>query len=215
METFSALLAICAGNPSVPGEFPTQRPVTRSFDVYFDLSPNKRLSKHSWGWWFETLSGPLWRHSNDTSTHVSITGLIKLTARQSVLYHCLGNLHWQYVVHKIHPMHHSIYCLTADNYQIKNDSTKMTVFSWLHINNCMCWHILQFSVRTMWWPKRGVRRSSWFFHDGRWKYIDIQRSTNMFIIICSFEMSYSPARRSIDLFHNIRPLVVSSPATVN
>ena len=38
METFSALLAICAGNSPVPGEFPTQRPVTRSFDVYFDLN---------------------------------------------------------------------------------------------------------------------------------------------------------------------------------
>ena len=47
METFSALLAICAGNLPVPGEFPTQRPVTRSFDVYFDLRPNKRLSKQS------------------------------------------------------------------------------------------------------------------------------------------------------------------------
>ena len=56
METFSALLAICAGNSPVPGEFPTQRPVTWSFDVYFDLRPNKRLSKQSWGWWFETLS---------------------------------------------------------------------------------------------------------------------------------------------------------------
>ena len=54
METFSALLAICAGNSPVPGEFPTQRPVTRSFDVYFDLRPNKWLSKQSWGWWFET-----------------------------------------------------------------------------------------------------------------------------------------------------------------
>ena len=50
METFSALLAICAGNSPVPGEFPTQRPVTRSFDVYFDLRPNKRLSKQSLGW---------------------------------------------------------------------------------------------------------------------------------------------------------------------
>ena len=37
METFSALLAICAGNSPVPGEFPAQRPVTRSFDVFFDL----------------------------------------------------------------------------------------------------------------------------------------------------------------------------------
>ena len=47
-----------------PGEFPTQRPVTRSFDVYFDLRLNKRLSKQSWGWWFETLSRSLWRQRN-------------------------------------------------------------------------------------------------------------------------------------------------------
>ena len=40
METFSALLAICAGNSPAYGEFPAQRPVTRSFDVYFDLRPN-------------------------------------------------------------------------------------------------------------------------------------------------------------------------------
>ena len=47
-----------------PGEFPTQRPVTRSFDVFFDLLLNKRLSKQPWGWWFETLSWSLWRHCN-------------------------------------------------------------------------------------------------------------------------------------------------------
>ena len=64
METFSALLAICAGNSPVPGEFPTQRPVTRSFDVFFDLRLSKRLSKQSWGWWLETISRPLWRHRN-------------------------------------------------------------------------------------------------------------------------------------------------------
>ena len=64
METFSALLAICAGNSPVPGEFPAQRPVTQSFDVFFDLRLNKRLSKQSWGWWFETLSRPLWRQRN-------------------------------------------------------------------------------------------------------------------------------------------------------
>ena len=45
-----------------PGEFPTQRPVTRSFDVCFDL--NKRLSKQPWGWWFETPPWSLWRHCN-------------------------------------------------------------------------------------------------------------------------------------------------------
>ena len=64
METFSALLAICAGNSPVSGEFPAQRPVTRSFDVFFDVRLIKRLSKHSRGWWFETLSYPLWRHRN-------------------------------------------------------------------------------------------------------------------------------------------------------
>ena len=48
METFSALLAICAGNSPVPGEFPTQRQVTRSFDVFlFYLHPNKRFSKQT------------------------------------------------------------------------------------------------------------------------------------------------------------------------
>ena len=47
-----------------PGEFPAQRPVTRSFDVfYFPL--NKRLSTQWWGWWFETPSRSLWRHCND------------------------------------------------------------------------------------------------------------------------------------------------------
>ena len=50
METFPALLAICAGNSPVTGEFPSQRPVTQSFDVLFDLCVNKRLGEQSWGW---------------------------------------------------------------------------------------------------------------------------------------------------------------------
>ena len=48
-----------------PGEFPARRPVTRSFDVYFDLRLNKRLSKQSKRRWFETQSHPLWRDCND------------------------------------------------------------------------------------------------------------------------------------------------------
>ena len=67
METFSALLAICAGNLPIPGEFPTQRPVTPGFGAFFDLRLNKRLSKQWWGWWYETLSCPLWRHRNAQS----------------------------------------------------------------------------------------------------------------------------------------------------
>ena len=48
-----------------PGEFPTQRPVTRSFDVFFDLRLNKRLSRQPWGWWLETPLWSLWRRCND------------------------------------------------------------------------------------------------------------------------------------------------------
>ena len=50
-----------------PGEVPTQKPVTPSFDVFFDLRLNKRLSKQPWGWWFETLSWSLWRQCNGFS----------------------------------------------------------------------------------------------------------------------------------------------------
>ena len=50
METFSALLAIYAGNSPVTGEFPAQGPVTRSFDVFSDLRLNEWLSKQSRGW---------------------------------------------------------------------------------------------------------------------------------------------------------------------
>ena len=68
MKTFSALLAICARNSPVTGEFPAQRPVTRSFDVFFDLCLNKRLSKQWWGWWFVTPSHLLWHHCSNVST---------------------------------------------------------------------------------------------------------------------------------------------------
>ena len=67
METFSALLVRCAGNSPVTGEFPSQRPVTWSFDVFFDLHPNKRLNKPSRRLWFEMPSHSLWRHCNDRS----------------------------------------------------------------------------------------------------------------------------------------------------
>ena len=56
-----------------PGEFPTQRPVTRSFDVLFDLRLNKRLSKQSRGWWFETPSLSLWRQRNAVALPCGIT----------------------------------------------------------------------------------------------------------------------------------------------
>ena len=99
METFSALLAFCAGNSPVHGEFPTQRPVTRSFDIFFDLRLNKRLSKQSWGWWSETPSSSLWRHRNGNrvltgempSRHYGV--VIFCIAAVQTLYPCFYTLH--------------------------------------------------------------------------------------------------------------------------
>ena len=58
------VMVLYAGNSPVTGEFPSQRPVARSFDVFFDLRLNKRLSKQSGRRWFETPSRSLWRHCN-------------------------------------------------------------------------------------------------------------------------------------------------------
>ena len=65
MEAFSALLALCVGNSPVTGEFPSQRPVTRSFDVFLDLRLIKRLSKQLRCRWFETPARSLWRHCDE------------------------------------------------------------------------------------------------------------------------------------------------------
>ena len=69
MMTSSTGTIFCVTGPlcgefTGPGVFPTQRPVTRSFDVSFELRLNKRLSKQPWGWWFETPPWSLWRQCN-------------------------------------------------------------------------------------------------------------------------------------------------------
>ena len=64
METFCALLAFCAGNSPVTGEFPSQRPVMRSFDVLLHLHLNKRFSQPSGRRWFDAPLHWLWRHCN-------------------------------------------------------------------------------------------------------------------------------------------------------
>ena len=72
METFSKLLVPCEGKSPVIGEFPSQRPVTRSFDVFFDLRLNKRLSKPARRRWFEPPSRSLWRRCNGYLSWIAI-----------------------------------------------------------------------------------------------------------------------------------------------
>ena len=65
----------------VPGEFPAQRPVTRSFDVFFDLRLNERLCKQSWGCWFETPSRSLqWRHNVLYLSHLCLFSQLLLAS---------------------------------------------------------------------------------------------------------------------------------------
>ena len=57
--------ARCAGNSSVSGEIPLTKASDAELDVFYDQRLNTRLSKQSWGWWFETLSRSLWRYCNE------------------------------------------------------------------------------------------------------------------------------------------------------
>ena len=74
------------------GEFPSQRPVARSFDVFLDLRPNIQLSKQSCCWWFETPSRSLWRHCN--ATDVVILLLDKSSSRFQQQYVMLHLTYW-------------------------------------------------------------------------------------------------------------------------
>ena len=105
-----ALLAMCAWNSPVTGEFPAQRPVARSLDIFFDLCLNKRLSKQSWGWWFETPSHPLWRHCNDPNSFFPrACGFWALTLSndtfQELLFSTWADLHQ---VPTLHPHRHPV-----------------------------------------------------------------------------------------------------------
>ena len=75
METFSALLALCAGNSPVTGEFLSQRPVTQSFDVSFDMQLNKR-------WINNREVGDLRRHC----AHYDVIVMPKIKQSDTVVY---------------------------------------------------------------------------------------------------------------------------------
>ena len=65
METFSALLTLCAMNsPVSPVNSPHKGQCRGALIFFFDLRLNKRLSKQSWGWWFETPLSSLSRRCN-------------------------------------------------------------------------------------------------------------------------------------------------------
>ena len=96
--------------PLVLGEFPAQRPVRRSFDVFFDLRLNERLSKHSWGWWFETILRQLWRHC----------------------YGSMNDTYWKKLLLHINLMLYDIFRNARDVCEADLYTTKIAIVHWLY-----------------------------------------------------------------------------------
>ena len=86
-----------------PGDFPTQRPVTRRFDVFSDLRLNKRLSEQPWGWWFETPSWSLWRQCN---------GYLETVSQMVYVIVKILSAHWS-CKHNLHMARHLIQSISA------------------------------------------------------------------------------------------------------
>ena len=132
-----------------PGEFPTQRPGTRSFDVFFDLRLNKRLSKPLWGWWFETPSWSLWRQCNASKVinnfcHLGVNNAISYTNAIIVLWEnqnlkklsfifrpctsmyiwCLHVISFIAIIYKEPSCYHSVFFLRGEQWVIFSVSSK-------------------------------------------------------------------------------------------
>ena len=86
------------GNPPVTSGFPSQKSLTRNFDVFFDLRLNKRLSKESRRLWFETPSCSLWRHCND---HENYRFAVTKPPEEMLLQHLKGYIVDDIVLHFI------------------------------------------------------------------------------------------------------------------
>ena len=143
MGNISALLAICAGNSPVPGEFSPQRSVMRSVDVFFDLRPNKRLSKQWWVWWFEMPLCPLWRHCNDVSRYEPDDPFFAVVlAELDQFIASVGNGLW------------------ADLYPVLGVSIHITYFGSSFIDTCMSKYpgnISERAIKNQW----GSRKKTW------------------------------------------------------
>ena len=86
METFSALLALF-GEFTGHQRIPHTKPVTRNFDVFFDLRLNQQWSKQWRRRWFETPSHSLRHHCNAYAVYHRVQGkyhlMPRLTTHQS------------------------------------------------------------------------------------------------------------------------------------
>ena len=160
MDTFSVLLALCAGNSPVPGEFPAQRPATQSFDVFFDLRPNKRLSKQSWGWWFEMPLHPLWRHCNNKANLrdlIAATGLVillKLDLNRRFFSPCDLEIWWMTPKNNRAPLlcYYKLFASFLSHWWIQTGITVRKRLIWVNIDAFLSRVTLKFDG----WPSKTI-----------------------------------------------------------
>ena len=151
-----------------PGEFPAQRPVTRSFDVFFDMRPNKWLSKQPWGWWFETPSWSLWRQCNghnlqnvDHFVHASICQIRSTFQYTSPR----PKVHWVQSASDGCWMHRAPYCYVIPSCQINwliSYSIVLCSFpNLIYVLRFLIWHAaFQRSNKILWKYSKGATLSA-------------------------------------------------------
>ena len=107
---------------------PSQRPVTRSFDVFFYLRLNKRLSKQSRGWWFKTSSRSLWRHCNVSPSLSELIGDTETTRNYLRHYRCFHYCDVTMSVLTPQITSNSIVCLTVcSGVRTSNKTSKLRI----------------------------------------------------------------------------------------
>ena len=173
METFSGLLALCAGNSPVIGEFPSQRPVTRSFDGFVDLRLNERLSKQSWGWWFEAPSCSLWRHCN-VYQHNQVNSLCITPASTESYSNPIFHTFSCFILWQRMEWHCVIVVPVPKRYTVRHWAvTGMELLA-----RCVClMHLAWLPIRSFtqyWWiPNPWLRKSSSVFHPYQPRFLGI------------------------------------------
>ena len=202
METFSALLSLCAENSLVTGESLAQRPVTQSFDVFLDLHLNKRLSKQSWGWWFETPSHSLWRYCN---VYANFSSLMAPWIAKAMTWDLAHWLSYQY---------RNFYTLTSSILCIHHETC------WAETNSSVLFYLTESTaadiVGTSWnetehddvMTRKSLKQVSVLTHWGRVTHICVSELT-----IIGSDNGLSPGRRQVIIWNNAGLLLIEPLGT--
>ena len=200
METFSALLALCAGISLVPVNSQHKGQWWQSFDVFFDLCLNTRLSKQPWSWWFETPAWSLWRHRN---------GIVN--TREINQYNALEN--YTFKINATFPKRQWVeYTLQTVRNRRKSGvavmrSDRYIFCTWHHSSrdDVIKWKYFPRYWSFVWWIHRSLVNSP---HKGKW------RGALMFSLFCVWISGWVNNREAGDLrryraHYDVNVMVVS------